>query len=160
MHGSVRIDRVCSSTSWHLVETRVLVVVAHSAAVRARNSLALAGPGLDSHLECHTRQPERLAHRYNEPGTIAILTDAIIGASIRLLGNKTRPPSTLATAHCHHSHRQPHPRHASSSIQHNTRRVFPARHAHRDQTSLKYHDPRIQRALSPGSGARQCATSN
>lgn len=62
MRGFVGIDQARSSTSWHQIQLKVLVVVAQEAAVRARESLALAGPGLDSHLECHTRQPERLAH--------------------------------------------------------------------------------------------------
>jgi hypothetical protein len=119
--------------------------------------LSGTGPGLDSHRACYTRQPERHAHPNKHPGTIATLTSAIIGASSCLaLGNNTRPPSSLASAHyCHRLHHQPHPSHAASSIHRNTRRVFPAHHASgsRRPWNTTTHVPSEPplRAVEPGS---------
>lgn len=115
--------------SWYRVNVESLK---RSCCARSSPCPELSGTGwtwLDSHLGCYTRPPDRHAHRSNESGTIARLTSVITGASNWLFGNKTRPLPSLATAHCPEHQHQPHPGHTASSIQHNTRRVFPARHA-------------------------------
>jgi hypothetical protein len=129
---------------------------AAAAAVRAPNSLGADLGWLDSHRACYTRQPDRHAHPNRHPGTFATLTSAITGASSCPVGNNTRPPPSLASAHyCHRLHHQPHPGHAASSIHRNTRRVFPAPHAtgSRRPWNTTTHVPSEPppRAVEPGS---------
>jgi len=138
-------------------------------AVRARNSVRLGldlGSGSTAISDATHDPPARAtrAHRVIHDGAIDTLTKPLIGASNWLVGYKTRPPPSLATARIAAILiisltlvTQPH----LYSTTHHTRRVFPARHdTSREPDGLDYHHTPTRRGPSSGSGARQCAASN
>jgi hypothetical protein len=168
LHGSIGEVQACSNVNWYRedIEGEVRVVAQEAAAQQSvPGTLWDWTWARQPSWMLHTTARATRAHRTIHSGAIAILIKAIIGASNWLVGNKTRPSSSsssLATARIAAILiisltlvTQPH--------LYSTIRVASSRHGttrHRNQTALEYHYTRTWRGSSPGSGARQCATSS
>jgi hypothetical protein len=165
LDGPIGEFQACSNVNWYRedIEGEVRVVAQEAAAQQSvPGTLWDWTWARQPSWMLHTTARATRAHPTIHSGAIAILIKAIIGASNWLVGNKTRPSSSLATARIAAILiisltlvTQPH--------LYSTVRVASSRHGttrHGNQTALDYHYTRTWRGPSPGSGARQCATSS